>query len=270
MARSRLGILGLLRGGRDRIEAVKSEEDDRGPGHHANFAPRRAALAESVRHERMEVRRIEHRQRDRDEHRQRKHLDRDQDGVERCAFARAGDQQAGNHPDDEDRRDVEDAAQLGTLDQRIRQAEADRLQEPRRIAGPADRHGADHQRIFEDQRDADHPRDQLAEHDVGIGISRARRRDHRRNLGVSERRAGADQAGDREGQDDRRTGLPRPDPDQSENAGANDRAHTERDEVRPRQCLLEPMLFRHVFARDDRLAHVPVLHGQAPLPSLRA
>ena len=36
----------------------------------------------------------------------------DQDGVERRALAGSGDQQAGDDPDDEDRRQVEDAAEL--------------------------------------------------------------------------------------------------------------------------------------------------------------
>ena len=39
---------------------------------------------------------VEDRQRDGDEQRQRQHLDDDQDGVERRAFARSGDQQAGD------------------------------------------------------------------------------------------------------------------------------------------------------------------------------
>ena len=55
--------------------------------------------------------------------------------------------------------------------------------------------------------------------------------------------------------------FPGSDPDQGEDAGANDRSDTERDEVRPGQSLLEPMLFRHVLARHHHLAHVPVLHG---------
>ena len=107
------------------------------------------------------------------------------------------------------------------------------LQESGGIARPADRDRADHQRIFEDQRDADHPGDQLAEHRIGIGVGAARRRDHRRDFGIGERCAGADHAGDGEGQDDRRTGLARADADQGQDAGADDRADAERDEVRP-------------------------------------
>ena len=75
-----------------------------------------------------------------------------QDGVERCAFARAGDQQAGDDRDDEDRRQVDDAAELGPLDQRVGKPMPIDCRKPRGIARPADRDRADHQGIFEDQR----------------------------------------------------------------------------------------------------------------------
>ena len=95
---------------------------------------------------------VEHRQGDGDEQSQRRHLDQHQQGIERRALARAGDQQAGDDRDDEDRGHVEHAAKLGPLHQSVGQPEPIRIQEARRIARPADRHGADHQRIFEDQR----------------------------------------------------------------------------------------------------------------------
>jgi hypothetical protein len=188
------------------------------------------------------------------------------DGIDGRALARPGDQHPGDDPDDEDRRQVEHAAELWTLDKGIRQTEADRLQEPGRIARPADRDRADHQRIFEDQGDADHPRDQLAEHDVAVSVGRSRGGDHGRDLGISKRGAGADQAGNGEGEDHRRAGLAGADADQRQDAGADDRPNAERDEVRPAERLLEPMVLGHVLARHHRLADVPVLHA-APLPS---
>ena len=69
------------------------------------------------------------------------------------------------------------------------------------ITGPADRDGAADDGVFEDQRPADDPGEQLAERDVGVGVRAAGHRHHRRHLGVRERRAGADDAGDDERQD---------------------------------------------------------------------
>ena len=185
-------------------------------------------------------------------------------GVEVRALARAVDQQAGDHRDDEDGGQVDDSAELGPLDEAARKRRADARQEPRSVARPADRDRADDQAIFEDQRPADDPGDQLAEHDVAVGVGAARRRIHRRHLGISERREGADHARDGEAEDDRRAGLGGADAGQGQDARADDRADAERDQVRPGERLVKPMLFRHVLASDDRLADVPVLHD-APL-----
>src|SRR3546814_4088507 len=53
---------------------------------------------------------------------------------------------------------------------------------------------------------SDDPGDELADDDIGVGVSAARGGDHRRHLGIGERGAGADHAGDEEGEDDRRPG----------------------------------------------------------------
>ena len=149
--------------------------------------------------------------------------------------------------------------------ERVGQAEPDRFQEPRRIARPADRHRADDQRIFEDQRDPDHPRDQLAEHDVGVGVGRSRRGDHRRDLGISERGAGADHAGDGEGEDDGRT---RPCPRRRRSGSGcrcrRSRRRRARRDAASDKRLPEPVLLGHVLPRDDRLANIPVLHRLPP------
>ena len=209
----------------------------------------------------MEMRGVEDRQGDGDEQGQRRDLDQHQDGIERRALARSGDQQAGHHPDDEDGRNVEDAAQLRALDERRWQSEPDGIQETGRIARPADRHRADDQRIFEDQCDADHPRDHLAEHDVGIGVGRARGGDHRRHFGIGQRCAGADDAGDGERQDDRWPRLPRANTDQGQDAGADDGADAKGDEMRPRQGLLESVMLGHILPRHYPLADAPILHS---------
>ena len=136
---------------------------------------------------------------------------------------------------------------------------------PRRITRPAHRDRAHHQRIFEDQAPADDPGEQLAEHDIGIGIGAARGRDHGRHLGIGQRRGGADDAGDGEGEDHRRPGLGRADAGQGEDPGADDRPDPQGDQMRPAQGRLQPVLGRHVLGGDDRLPRVPARHG-SPSP----
>src|SRR3546814_12467546 len=80
---------------------------------------------------------------------------------------------------------------------------------------------------------SDDPGDELADDDIGVGVSAARGGDHRRHLGIGERGAGADHAGDEEGEDYRRPGLVGAEADQREDAGADDRDHAERDQMRP-------------------------------------
>ena len=60
-------------------------------------------------------------------------------------------------------------------------------------------------------------------------------------------------------------GLAGADPDQGQDARADDRADAKGDEVRPAKRLGQPMMLRHIFARDDRLADVPVLHSLPPV-----
>ena len=125
-------ILGFFGGRRDGVEAVECEEDDGRRGHHPDFAPGRPGARKTVGHERREIVGVEHRQSDGDEHRQSGEFHRDQHRVQGRAFARAGDQQAGNHDDDEDRRQIDNPARLRALHQVGRQAHSDRLQEARR------------------------------------------------------------------------------------------------------------------------------------------
>jgi hypothetical protein len=55
------------------------------------------------------------------------------------------------------------------------------------------------------------------------------------------------------------------DPDQGQDAGADDRPDAERDEVRPVKGLGEPMMLGHVLTCDDRFLDVPILHRFPPL-----
>src|SRR3546814_11482829 len=59
------------------------------------------------------------------------------------------------------------------------------------IARPADRHGARRDRLFEDQRPADHPCDHLAHHGIAIGIGSDRDGDHRDHFRLAESGEGA-------------------------------------------------------------------------------
>ena len=77
----------------------------------------------------------------------------------------------------------------------IGSCDADAGEEPLHVAAPADRHGHRADRVLEDQVPADHPRDDLAERRVGVGVGAAGDRHHRRELGVAERGERAREAG---------------------------------------------------------------------------
>ena len=58
--------------------------------------------------------------------------------------------------------------------------------------------------------------------------------------------------------------LAAPTPIRVEDAGADDRADAERDQMRPAEASVEPVLRRHILVGDDRLAREQV--HEAPLP----
>ena len=66
--------------------------------------------------------------------------------------------------------------------------DAEARQQRGEVAAPGDRDRDVADRVLEDQVPADDPRDQLAERRVRVGVGAAGLRDHRRQLGVAERR----------------------------------------------------------------------------------
>ena len=266
IARVPLRVLRLLRRGRDRVEAIEGEEDDRRCAHHPVFHPvRRRHAAIALGCERVQIGPVEMRQRHRDEQRQRYDLQHHQCGVDPRALARAQHQQPGDERDDEYGRQVDHSAQRRSVGQRRGNDDAQPVQETDRIARPADRDGRHHKGVFEDQRPADHPGDHLAQHRIAVGVGAARRRDGGRHLRIAQRRAGADRTGDDEAQQHRRPGAVRTDADQRQDAGADDRADAERDQVRPRQRPGE--LLPGGALRDDRFPAQQAVHRRPPVPA---
>ena len=126
-------------------------------------------------------------------------------------------------------------AKRRAMGQEVRQPQTEVPQRVIGIASPANRHGADDQRIFEDEAPTDDPREQLAEHRCRNTCRRSRKRDAGRHLRVAKCGASADQAGDAEADEHRRARPVRADAGQGEDAGSDDRADPQRDEVRPGQ-----------------------------------
>ena len=118
------GILGFLRRGGHRVEAVESEEHDRRRRHDA---PRRAVLnvtAKAIGHEGLEIVDIEKGQCQDDKGGKRGELDHHQHDVEGGALARARDQHARHRQRDQHRGQVDDPAAMRPGQQQRRQLHA--------------------------------------------------------------------------------------------------------------------------------------------------
>ena len=156
----------------------------------------------------------------------------DHDRVEARALADADAQHRGDREHDEDGRQVERAALAGRAGERVGQREAEqRVEQVVEVLAPADRDGGDRHGVLEDQVPADDPRRELAERRVGVRVGAARDRDRRGQLREGERGERAGDAGEDEGQDDRRAGVADRLADDHEDAGADDRAEAERGQV---------------------------------------
>ena len=256
-------ILGFLRCGRDGVEAVKGEEDDCGGCHDAALDPVRShMLGKAEGHERFQILGVEGGQGEPDEQAQRRDLDEHQQAVQPRAFMRAEHQQPGDHGDDEDGGQVDEAAQLRPLRQRF--GKAYRGEQWRGIARPADRDSRYDKAIFEDQAPPHDPGDAFAQHDIGVAVGAARCGHHGRQFGIGKRGAGADCARYGEGEEDGGTGPVRADADQRQDAGADDSAHPQRQQMRPGQGARHAVLVAAGRHRLHRLAACPA-HDVRPL-----
>ena len=194
-----LGLLDLLAGGRDRVEADVGEEDQRRRGH-------RPLDALALDEERREVVAVERGDAEHQEQQQHGELEEHHDRVRARGLAHADHQHAGDREHEERRGDVDLAALLaGRVGDRVRQRQPEqRVQQLVEVGAPSDGHGRDRDAVLEDQVPADDPGRELAERRVGVGVGAARDRDGRRELGEGQRREDAGDARDHEGQDDRR------------------------------------------------------------------
>ncbi len=132
------------------------------------------------------------------------------------------------------------------------------LQQADAIARPAHGHGRGRQAVFQQQQQAHDPGHDLAHRGVGVGIGRARHRQGRRQLGVAKGHEGAEQAGDDERDGDRRPGeLCGGAAGQHEDAGADDAAYAQQDQVQRPQGPLQLAMgvlgldLRHGLAHED-------------------
>ena len=129
------------------------------------------------------------------------------------------------------RRRVNDRA--GRRRERRREVDADEVvQETREVAAPADRDRRRAERVLEDQVPADDPGEELAERRVAVGVGRAGNRHGRRELRVAEAGERRRDAREDHREHDGRAGVGGRDlAGQDEDAGADDGADAERDEV---------------------------------------
>jgi hypothetical protein len=232
-----LGVPGLLGVGADRVEADVGEEDVGGAGEGA--VPALLGVEEGV-----PVRRVDVARADRDHEQHDAELQQHDRGVEAGALADADHQDDGQQERDHRRRQVEDdrdradvpsgGDDVGGRAHRIdgergRQVQIEEGEERLEIVRPPVRHRARRDRVLEHQVPADDPGEELAEGGVGVGVGAARDRNHRRELGVAERRERAADAGQHEREHQRRSGVVAGgETRHHEDAGADDRADAER------------------------------------------
>ena len=113
-----------------------------------------------------------------DEDQDNRHLQENDDPVEDGAALRAPDEEEAHQDDNDEGRDVDDAAVPGTGGQGMGQMDPEALEEDNEIAAPADADRRGGHAIFQYQVPADDPGDELAHGRVGIGVGTSRHRDH--------------------------------------------------------------------------------------------
>ena len=134
------------------------------------------------------------------------------------------------------------------------------LQQPDEIARPAHRNRARTDCIFEDQRPADHPGEQLAHDRVGVGVGRARHRNHGCKLGIAKCRDRADEPGDDEADGHCRPGFLRSFGGQHENPGADHCTDAKQGQLERSKRTLQTLF---LGGRKDRIERLHSAEKQA-------
>ena len=139
-------------------------------------------------------------------------------------------------------------SRTGACVRAVRQVEAEDADEVLEVVRPAVRDGRRAHGVLEHQVPADDPGEQLAQRGVGVGVGRAGHRDHRGELRVAQRGEDAGDAGDHEGEDQRRAGLVvRGHAGEHEDAGADDRADAQAGELDRPEDAAQPVLALHLL-----------------------
>ena len=259
-----LRILRFLCGGRDGIEADVSKEDDARGAENAEDSAigvldtLRRCVGGRRRNQRRVIRGIHESPADSDDEQHDAHLQDNDESIHERRFLGAADQQQREQQQDEDSRDIHDpvdASSEGRFEGRMRPlvwySEAEPLEHAIEVFAPSDRHRGRADRIFEDQIPADDPRDEFTHRRVGIGIGAAGYWNQGSEFRVTKPGKGAADAGDDEGEHDRRTrAIGDRGRGSHKKTGADDRANAERQEVhRPERTL------QAVFAHFLRFSH---------------
>ena len=142
----------------------------------------------------MEVFALQDRKGENAKHCQRCDFDQHKDGVEARALLGSDDQQDCDKAGDDRRRKIEDTPAERPRRERRWNDDSPALHQSDEVAGPADCDGGSADGIFENECPADHPREQLAHDGIGVGVGGAGDGNHRGELGIAERRHGADEA----------------------------------------------------------------------------
>jgi|GEM_PF-1567377 len=189
---------------------------------------------------------------EKDERCQRHDLDRHEDGIDRSALARSENQEPGHRPRDQDGGQVDDA--MAEIDRRheaveapgraavqeLGQSEPCRMRDrSHHVARPANADSRGGDGVFQDQGPADHPGEPFAHDGVGIGVGRARNRNHGGQFGIAERGNGADEPGNHEREHHPGPGLLRGSSRQHEYARADNRPDAQHGQLESAQSTMQ-------------------------------
>lgn len=161
----------------DRIEAQEGEKDNRRPAQDTGEAEL-TKLARVFGNVGRVVLHLDVFPAQDNEDQDNRNLQENDDPVEDGAALRAPDEEEAHQDDNDEGRDVDDAAVPGTGGQCMRQMDSEALEEDDEIATPADADRRGGHAIFKNQVPADDPGDELAHGRVGIGVGTSRHRDH--------------------------------------------------------------------------------------------